>query len=126
MISPEFFELDGKVIIADEIMEKGKTSRGGWRGAQIIALGGEWPLIAGWKGDLIGTAHPQETVQDLIRLGGDDPEAVRDARKVLREETAPARAERNNARRQAKKAKRKARRNPPSRALSAAAWLAGL
>ena len=77
MSSPSFFELNGKVIITDEIMEKGKTSRGGRRGAQVTALGDERPRSPG--------ARPGETpravaVSDAAWLSGGITSELRSGR----------------------------------------------
>jgi hypothetical protein len=42
------------VTITYEYLNKYKTPKGGYNRKQVEALGLSWPLVSGWKGELIG------------------------------------------------------------------------
>lgn len=59
-----------KTIITEALLEKGKSSKGGWNKHQFKCLGIEWPPKTGWKDRIIGKEITIEKANEFIRKKG--------------------------------------------------------
>jgi len=71
------------MILSKEIIEKGKSERGGWNRYQLGLLGIPWPPVRGWQGTIIGRDFPEQAIRNFLhsRSGG--------SAKPLRKSAAP-------------------------------------
>lgn len=51
-----------------EVLEKGRSTRGGWSKAQLALLGIEWPPRKGWPQQVQGRHFPREVLQQFEAL----------------------------------------------------------
>lgn len=56
--------------ITEELLDAGRSERGGLSRQQIQLLGSEWPLRQGWKRSLIGKAISDKVAEEFLRLAG--------------------------------------------------------
>lgn len=54
------------LTLTDELIEKGKTERGGYTYAQMLVLGCSVPFRKGWKRKIIGTTISEEDYQRFL------------------------------------------------------------
>jgi len=54
--------------ITDELIEAGKSDRGGWTKAQLAILGVPWPPEAGWKDRVRGRLIPKSEADRFVGL----------------------------------------------------------
>ena len=66
----EFYEEPESMQITEELIEAGKSDRGGWNAEQLRYLGLEWPLRPGWKNRVIGRAIGSRDAERFIELRG--------------------------------------------------------
>lgn len=59
--------------LTHEIIESGRSERGGWRAAQLQALGVPWPPQKGWKRRLIGFEITDEQHRAFLAARGTVP-----------------------------------------------------
>lgn len=59
---------DETVLITDELIEAGKSARGGWSREQLRLLGIPWPPPAGWKRKVLGARIRADSAEQFIRL----------------------------------------------------------
>jgi hypothetical protein len=64
--------LGDPVRITPELLEAGKSSRGGWSKAQLAILGVAWPPAAGWKARVIGVSISRADADRFIQLRDGD------------------------------------------------------
>lgn len=55
-------------VITEELIESGKSERGGWTKAQLAILGVSWPPESGWKRKVIGAIIPQSEALRFVEL----------------------------------------------------------
>lgn len=53
--------------VSKELIESGKSERGGWNRAQILSLGETWPPQVGWKKRAIGREISPLLARTLFR-----------------------------------------------------------
>jgi hypothetical protein len=58
------------VSITDELIEAGKSKRGGWSKAQLAILGVPWPPESGWKQKVRGRTISQSEAERFVTLRG--------------------------------------------------------
>jgi hypothetical protein len=63
------------VEVTDALLERGKSSRGGWSREQLQCLGVRWPLRDGWRRALLGRRVERRAAEAFLRLRA-GPEAV--------------------------------------------------
>ena len=56
------------ISVTDELIEAGKSERGGWTKAQLAILGVAWPPESGWKRKAIGEKIPQAEAWRFVAL----------------------------------------------------------
>jgi hypothetical protein len=56
------------VRITPELIEAGKSNRGGWSKAQLTILGVAWPPAAGWKARVIGQLITRADADRFVQL----------------------------------------------------------
>ena len=56
------------MIITNEIIEKGKSSNGGWSSEQFKCLGELKFAVQGWKKRVIGTEISNEAIKRFLEL----------------------------------------------------------
>lgn len=56
------------MILTREILEKGKSERGGWNRNQLEVLGVAWPPRQGWKSDILGKELSDSSAEAFLRL----------------------------------------------------------
>jgi hypothetical protein len=62
------------VTVTAELIEAGRSERGGWSKAQLALLGVPWPPPAGWKEVVVGRAIPRPDAKRFLQLcGGGSP-----------------------------------------------------
>ena len=78
---------DEFVRVTADLIEAGRSERGGWSKAQFALLGVPWPPPAGWKVGMIGRTIPRSDAERFVSLrpgsalsgglfaAGSDPEA---------------------------------------------------
>lgn len=75
-----------QVLITYELIEAGKTVRGGWLREQITLLGENWPPKRGWKGRAINRRISRKDADRFVALRNGQPVG----RKARRESLASA------------------------------------
>ena len=55
-----------QIILTQELIEAGVSSKGGYNKCQLAALGIEWPPQKGWKTSVIGHTITEEDYQRFI------------------------------------------------------------
>jgi hypothetical protein len=58
------------IAVTAELIEAGRSERGGWSKAQLALLGVVWPPPAGWKRVVIGRSIPQADAERFVQLRG--------------------------------------------------------
>ena len=56
------------VIVTDDILRRGMSSRGGWTDRQMALLGVDRRNNSGWKAKLIGSRVPAAAVEEFLSL----------------------------------------------------------
>jgi hypothetical protein len=56
-----------KMILTQDILERGRSQRGGWNRLQFKLIGISWPPVKGWVGVVIGQEYPDEVIKDFLR-----------------------------------------------------------
>lgn len=56
------------MIMTNEIIVSGQSTRGGWSRKQFEVLGISYPPIKGWKWGIIDKDYPEETVKLFLQL----------------------------------------------------------
>lgn len=59
------------VLVTAELLEKGKSPRGGWTKAQTLLLGEPWPIAPGWIRRVVGREIPRVDADRFVSLGTD-------------------------------------------------------
>ncbi len=65
------------VIVTDELIEAGKSERGGWSKAQLALLGVTWPPEFGWKNRVRGRAISKADADRFVALRRSASTAIR-------------------------------------------------
>lgn len=61
------------MIVTAELIEQGKSCRGGWTKAQLAILGVKWPPPKGWKARVIGWKEISDSAaEEFVRLKGQE------------------------------------------------------
>ena len=74
--------MSAPVLVTEELLEKGKSARGGWTRAQTTLLGEPWPLTKGWKRRTVGREIPQVDADRFVVLGTGGAESAVEAAAV--------------------------------------------
>jgi hypothetical protein len=61
---------DELTTITSELIEAGRSERGGWNKSQLALLGVSWPPQRGWKVRVVGRPIPKEDADWFVKLGG--------------------------------------------------------
>lgn len=56
------------MIVTDELIESGKSVRGGWTQPQLALLGISWPPRTGWKARAIGQQISEVDAKSFVAL----------------------------------------------------------
>jgi hypothetical protein len=56
--------------ITEQLLESGKSERGGWNAAQLAFLGVDWPAKHGWQSKVIGREISRENHEGFLALKG--------------------------------------------------------
>ncbi len=56
--------------ITNDLLERAKTTRGGWTMRQMDFIGVKWPPMKGWKLRVLGVHITTGTAQRFVELGG--------------------------------------------------------
>src|SRR5262249_38399497 len=67
---------EDEVPITTELIEAGKSERGGWSRQQLACLGVAWPPAKGWKEDALGRLIRQAQAKTFLELKAGREEAV--------------------------------------------------
>ena len=59
------------VEITLDYLNSNKTKKGGYTKKQVLALGLRWPLVSGWKQELVGTVLNYEQANEFEQAGRD-------------------------------------------------------
>lgn len=70
--------------ITRQLLEAGRSQRGGWNRPQLEALGIEWPPTNGWRVRLIGTEITEQQARRFIDLTGCTKRAAKKPCEVYR------------------------------------------
>ena len=71
------------MIVTKEFIEENKSSKGGWRFAQLAILRAGWPPVKGWKDRAIGMEISEEDAQKFVNYAKEKP--PKSERQKLRE-----------------------------------------
>lgn len=58
------------ITITEELIEAGKSERGGWNRPQLALLGIDWPPVTGWKAQVVGKKITQRDAHHFVTLRG--------------------------------------------------------
>jgi hypothetical protein len=61
------------VVVTAELIEAGRSERGGWSKAQLALLRVSWPPQAGWKTKVIGTPITKPDADRFVKMRGGVP-----------------------------------------------------
>ena len=61
------------VTITEELIESGKSPKGGWSKAQLAILGAPWPPQPGWKLRAIGATILRKDAERFTALRNGNP-----------------------------------------------------
>lgn len=61
------------VRVTAELIEAGRSERGGWSKVQLALLGVSWPPLPGWKREVVGGSIPQADAERFVQLRGRSP-----------------------------------------------------
>ncbi len=56
------------IQITNELIESGRSERGGWSRAQLAILGIPWPPPSGWKKTVVGHHIEQSEADHFVEL----------------------------------------------------------
>ncbi len=56
------------MILTWELIESGRSERGGWSRNQVAVFGVRWPLKKGWKRRIIGRDFPEAAINEFMLL----------------------------------------------------------
>lgn len=56
--------------ITEELLERGKSDRGGWNREQLKIIGVDWPPAYGWKSRVIGKQIAGDHARQFLALRG--------------------------------------------------------
>jgi hypothetical protein len=56
------------VILSNELIEAGRSDRGGWNRTQLLLIGVPWPPEKGWKARRIGKSIEDKAFLDFLAL----------------------------------------------------------
>ncbi len=56
------------MILTETILKLGRSYRGGWTREQMRLIGLEWPLVRGWKPEVIGQEFPDDNLIQFVYL----------------------------------------------------------
>jgi hypothetical protein len=59
---------DRFVRVTADLIQAGRSERGGWSKVQLAILGVSWPPPAGWKSEVIGRVIPRTEADRFVRL----------------------------------------------------------
>jgi hypothetical protein len=69
------------VTVSEELLEAGKSVKGGWSKAQLAILGEVWPPRSGWKKEIIGRRISKMDADKFVQLRqGEGPEQAEQVR----------------------------------------------
>jgi len=57
--------------ITEQLLERGKSDRGGWNAKQLACIGVEWPIKHGWQFKAIGREITDEDARMFLSLRGE-------------------------------------------------------
>ena len=60
------------IIITDDLIDAGRSLKGGWNARQLAALGVAWPPNRGWRRRLCGQVLPKAKVALFFSRGGQE------------------------------------------------------
>jgi hypothetical protein len=58
------------VTVTAELIDAGRSERGGWSKAQLALLKVPWPPPAGWKVAVVGSVIPKPDADRFVQLRG--------------------------------------------------------
>lgn len=73
---------DTSVVITLDYLDRNRTPKGGYNKKQVEALGLSWPLVSGWKNELVGKVLNAEQANAFEQASRGRPNNVRNEQKM--------------------------------------------